>query len=76
MVAIATSGVATAMPTSRSVSRLARDARRMIDGAVGSMDAVELLLRIDAMRDDLQSTPDAPLCTWLENLRLKVERSA
>ncbi len=75
MVAFGASGGAVAVTTSRSVSRLARDARRVIDGLVSDMDAVEVLRLIDAMRNDHESTPDAPICLWLENLRRKVERS-
>jgi hypothetical protein len=75
MVAFATSGGAVATTTSRSVSRLARDARKVIEGSVDKMDAVELLLRIDAMRSDLASTPAAPICLWLKNLRDDVEQA-
>ena len=75
MVAYGASGGAVAVTTSRSVSRLARDARRVIEGSVSDMDAVEVLRLIDAMRTDHESTPNAPICLWLENLRRKVERS-
>ena len=75
MVAFATNGGAVATTTSRSVSRLARDARRVIEGSLGQMDAVEVLRLIDSMRSDNESTPTAPICLWLDNLRRQVERA-
>ena len=75
MVAFGASGGAVAVTTSRSMSRLARDARQVIEGVVSDMDAIEVLHLIDDMRADHESTPNAPICLWLDNLREKVERS-
>ena len=75
MVALAMNSGLVATTTSRSVSRLARDARRVIEGTVGAMDAVEVLRLIDSMQSDLESTPAAPIRVWLENLRRQVEKS-
>lgn len=65
-------GVATST-TSGTVSTLARDARRAIVGKVSKMEAEELLRRIDELTAQWRSVPNAPLYTWLKNLRREVE---
>ena len=75
MVAYATSSGTVVRTTSTSVSRLAREARRVIEGLVSDMDGVEVLRLIDDMRADHASTPNAPICLWLDNLRRNVEQS-
>ena len=60
--------------TSRSVSKLARDARRALGGGVDETEALEVLSRIDSLMAEWQSVPDAPIYLWLKNLRKKFNR--
>jgi len=61
------------MTTSSTVSTLARDARKVLGGGVDSMEALEVLRRIDALIAEWRTVPDAPIYVWLRNLRTKID---
>jgi hypothetical protein len=65
--------VSAVLTTSGSVSSLARDARNLISGKEDASNAPEVLRRIDQMAAEWRSLPDAPIATWLTNLRREVE---
>lgn len=61
--------------TSRAVTTLALDARRVLSGPANGVTAEEILRRIDGLKDELGEAPAAPLQAWLTNLRRKVEHA-
>jgi hypothetical protein len=61
--------------TSGTVSKLARDARKVLGGRVDRMEAIEVLRRIDALAAEWRSVPTAPIHAWLRSLRTQVERA-
>lgn len=67
------SGRVATMTTSSTVSTLARDARKVLGGGVDSMEALEVLRRIDALIAEWRTVPDAPIYVWLRNLRTKID---
>ncbi|MDB5352162.1 MAG: hypothetical protein JWN86_3409 [Planctomycetota bacterium] len=60
--------------TSRSVTSLAHDARRVLTGPVNESETEELILRIERLQEEWREIPSAPIHAWLENLRRQVER--
>lgn len=66
-------GTVATMTTSGSVSRLARDARKVLGGPVDAMEAHEVLTQIDTLMNEWRDVPDAPIHLWLNNLRRKIE---
>lgn len=63
-------GVATA---SRSVARLAREARRLLNGPADRRAVEGVLRQIDEMAEVHRFNPGAPIVSWLDNLRRQVE---
>ena len=61
--------------TSRSVTRLARDARAAIEGRAGREEREDLIRRIDGLWAEWDAVPTAPIRLWLHNLRRQVERA-
>ena len=59
--------------TSRSVTRLARDARSAIEGRAGREEREAIIRRIDGLRSEWDAVPTAPIRLWLNNLRRQVE---
>jgi len=64
-------GVATA---SRTVTKLAREARTFMEGPIDPKVAAELLSSIDQMAEEWKFAPEAPIHLWLNNLRRAVQR--
>jgi len=60
--------------TSRSVTTLAQDARRILAGMGGEGEAMELLHRIEGLEEEWREAPSAPIHAWLNSLRRQVER--
>ncbi len=65
-------GVAT---TSESVTSLAYDARRLINGLAGENETEELIRRIDGLQEEWREIPSAPIHAWLASLRKQVMRA-
>ena len=68
------SGAVATTTTSTAVSRLAKDARRVLGGRGDAVEALEVLDRIDALMAEWREVPNAPIYIWLKNLRQKFGR--